>query len=747
MVDEAFPIREERTKGGFLKEASINVYLHSMQGRMPENEFMREQGQTNEQHGTSGGSQSKSRFGNYDLIRRIDVGGMGEVYLARQRTTFDREVAIKIIRSDLVHDAAARKRFLREAEVNAYIKHEHILPLFEFGEEQGRLFMVTPYIEGGNLARRLQAGPLAPSEVHALFTALVKAVAYIHRHGVVHRDLKPSNILLDQDGTNGQVYVRLIDFGIATIQGAEASPPLTSAGTEVGTLAYMAPERLSGVAAPSNDIYSLGIILHQMLTGKLPAADQHMSLPQPLEYVIKRCIAPQPSDRFTTADDLLSSFEYAYQYLKSAPPKPAAPLSIPPIPTASSPAIPVIPNRMSTPRPTRHTNPQIKSLPLAEEMPPLPVAVPVQRPHTFGSEDYASPTVDFDISQVSTQRKPASAPSLPAALPTHPKKRRNPLPTIITLLIVFILLTMVGLFFFEFQPALAATANVNFGPQVQVVKQIFHLKGSSSQSNIDVNTSTIPVKVLNSSKSGTLSGQTTQQCIIIFGCQQVVTQDDVDRLSAQLRQSLDKQIQQDLQQQVQNKGGTQVGSTQITDAPAISNPQVGTPSKTVTVTITGQKGQGAYFSNQDARTLALLLLKQQTQQLGANYTLLNASIQIGQPAYEGIDTTSGQVLIAIAAAGMAQYRFPASQLNAMQKSLKGMKLANANVFVKQQPGVDPASVSIHISSGAIMPSDVSKIKMITVNPTTFPTFTLPQVTPVPTSTTLVTPVASLTPAQ
>ncbi|MGI9059773.1 MAG: protein kinase domain-containing protein [Ktedonobacteraceae bacterium] len=709
---------------------------------------MREQGQTNEQHGTIGGGQSKSRFGNYDLIRRIDVGGMGEVYLARQRTTFDREVAIKIIRSDLVHDAMARKRFLREAEVNAYIKHEHILPLFEFGEEQGRLFMVTPYIEGGNLTRRLQTGPLAPSEVYALFTALVKAVAYIHRHGVVHRDLKPSNILLDQDGTNGQVYVRLIDFGIATIQGAEASPPLTTAGTEVGTLVYMAPERLSGIAAPSNDIYSLGIILHQMLTGKLPEAEQHMSLPQPLEYVITRCLAPQPSDRFTTADDLLSSFEYAYQYLKSAPQKPAAPLSIPPIPAASSAAIPIIPNRMSTSRPTRNTNPQVKSLPRSEDMPPLSVAAPVQRPDAFGRADYESPTVNVDISQVSTQRKSASAPSLPAAPATRSKKRRNPIPAIITLLIVFILLAMAGIFLFEFQPVLAATANVNFGPQVQVVKQVFHLKGSSSQSTIAVNTSTIPVKALSSSKSGSLPGQTSQQCVIppIFGCQQVVTQDDVDRLSTQLRQSLDKQIQQDLQQQVQNKGGTQVGSIQVTDAPATSTPAVGTQSKTVTVTINGQHGQGAYFSNQDAKTLALLLLKQQAQRLGANYVLLNASIQIGQPAYEGIDT-SGQVLIAIAAAGVAQYHFPASQLHAMQTGLKGMKLANANALLKQQPGVDPASVSIHISSGDIMPSDLTKIKMITVNPTTFPTFTLPQVTPIPTSTTSVTPVASPTPAQ
>ena len=159
-----------------------------------------------------------------------------------------------------------------------------------------------------------------------------------------------------------------------------------------------------------------------------------------------------------------------------------------------------------------------------------------------------------------------------------------------------------------------------------------------------------------------------------------------------------------MQLQVQNKSGTQVGSIRFTDAPATSTPAVGTQSKTVTVTITGQQGQGAYFSNQDARTLALSLLKQQAQQLGKNYALLNASIQIGQPAYEGIDT-SGQVLIAIAAAGVAQYQFPTSQLNGIQNGLKGMKLANANAFVKPQPGVDPVSVSIHITNGAIMPSD------------------------------------------
>src|SRR3989440_8993006 len=162
----------------------------------PENKSMTEpQGSGHERVGLQG--QSKFRFGNYDLIRRIDVGGMGEVYLAHQRTAFDREVAFKIIRSDLVHDTTARKRFLREAEVNAYPKHEHILPLFEFREVQGRLFLVTPYIAGGTLSRRLQAGPLSLAELHQLFTALVQAVAYIHRRGLFPPGPKPHKYLSD----------------------------------------------------------------------------------------------------------------------------------------------------------------------------------------------------------------------------------------------------------------------------------------------------------------------------------------------------------------------------------------------------------------------------------------------------------------------------------------------------------------------------------------------------------------------
>ncbi|HEY7420108.1 MAG TPA: serine/threonine-protein kinase, partial [Ktedonobacteraceae bacterium] len=259
-------------------------------------------------------------FRNYALIRRIDVGGMGEVYLARQRNAFDRKVAIKIIRPDLVHDQTARQRFLREAEVTAHLLHEHILPLIEFGEEDGRLFLVTPYIEGGTLAHRLLRGSLALTEAHQLFVALVKAVAYIHRKGVIHRDLKPNNILLDTDSEDGQVYVRLIDFGIASLSGSHASPALTSAEGEVGTVAYMAPERLDGVVAPSNDIYSLGIILYQMLTGTLLSPEERVAtLPFSIHTFIRRCTAINPEDRYGSADEMLVAFEEGYQVAINVP--------------------------------------------------------------------------------------------------------------------------------------------------------------------------------------------------------------------------------------------------------------------------------------------------------------------------------------------------------------------------------------------------------------------------------------------
>jgi tRNA A-37 threonylcarbamoyl transferase component Bud32 len=688
-----------------------------------ENKPMREpQGSGKDRVSSQG--QSKFRFGNYDLIRRIDVGGMGEVYLAQQRTAFDREVAIKIIRSDLVHDTTARKRFLREAEVNAHLKHEHILPLFEFGEEQGRLFLVTPYIAGGTLSRRLQAGPLALSEVYQLFTALVKAVAYIHRRGVVHRDLKPNNILLDKEGNSNEVYVRLIDFGIASIQGMEASPPLTTAGSEVGTVAYMAPERLSGIAAPSNDIFSLGVILYQMLAGQLPSADHRVSLPQPLEYVVNHCIAALPEDRFATAEDVLNAFEYAYQYLNASS---ASSASSPQKMGSSTPAFLPVQGRESTAneanvaRPARNLKPQVRPAHHTNDFPAQPAG--------FYDEDYASPTVNFDIANVQ-DRQHAAPPVTPGKAPRAPNSRRSPVLAILTLLVVFLLLATAGLFFFtEVQPSLTVKANVNFGPQVLLVKRIFHVKGRVSQQSIDVDTATIPVNTLSSSKDGSLTGQTTgQSCIVppVIGCQQVVAQSDVDNLSAQLRQNIDSQISADLRQQIHRQSGTRVGSIQFTDASVAANPPVGGNGTSVTVAINGQQGQAAYISSHDAQDLARLLLQQEVQKLGANFTLLNSLIQIGQPVVKGINS-NGDVLIDIAAAGDTQYHFPSEQLQNIQNAIKSMKEKDAVAFLKRQQGIDAKSITIHLSSGNTMPGDPQDIKIITINPVNYPPVFLPKV--------------------
>jgi len=376
------------------------------------------------------------RFGNYDLVHRIGIGGMGEVYLARQRTAFGREVAVKIIRSDLMHDITIRKRFLREAEVNAYLKHDHILPLVEFGEEQGRLFLVTPYIKGGTLLKRLRGGALSLAETHTLFTALVEAVAYLHKRGVIHRDLKPSNIMLDHEEDSERVYVRLIDFGIASLQGQTVSAPLTTAGHEMGTEAYMAPERLEGIAAPSNDIYSLGIILYQMLTGKLPEDDTDTMLPEPLIEVVQQSTETDPSNRYSTAEELLKAFERAYQSLSlshfrvtashpdhspigrsSSPSTPHTPLSTPITPPFNEPWQP-----SATPATNRPAGASPNLSPASNSSNPLNThnprtpsnatpSRPISGPRTYTSQDNPQPNTTQQQNQnvlSATSRPPQS---------------------------------------------------------------------------------------------------------------------------------------------------------------------------------------------------------------------------------------------------------------------------------------------------------------------------------------------------
>ena len=695
--------------------------------------------------------QEIQRFGNYDLVRNIAVGGMGEVYLARQRTAFGREVAVKIIRSDLVHDTTARQRFLREAEVNAYLKHDHILPLVEFGEEQGRLFLVTPYIKGDTLLKRLQTGPLSLAEVHQLFTALVKAVAYLHKRGVIHRDLKPSNILLDREEDSNRIYVRLIDFGIATLQGLPASAPLTMTGHEIGTVAYMAPERLDGIAALSNDIYSLGVILYQMITRQLPKADEIVALPTPLDYVIEHCIIANPKERLASADDLLAAFEQSYHVIKTsydvnkpfaAPNDSSSPSTInPAAPTSiSGPLLtrdfipPSFFDNASIMQSDKHTMQKESLLPLQRAklansdslaaipqpdivLPPLPSLLP-RKQEVFKDEDYGAPTLSLE--PVRPYRdKPVIARRTSLAS-TKSAKRYRPIIAPTIMLVLVILLTMGVLGYQAFQASVLATITIS--SRVQAVSNVFTLTAKLGLNKIDIASSSIPAGVFTSTQTNSQQGETTGQtnCILgIINCQQSVSLADIQGLSSQMEPTLHAKIDQDLQRQVQAANALKAGTTRYSNETVTSKPSVNTVSQTVTVTLTEQ-GSTEYVKVKDIDDLAVLLLK---QKLNQHYQLIASSTRIGQPTVEQVNP-DGTVQIAVAAGGVARYQMPTSELANIQNHIKGLTQKDARAQIAKDPNIDPNSIGISISYGNIVPHNVQQIKITVIDSGNPPTVEL-----------------------
>jgi serine/threonine protein kinase len=262
-------------------------------------------------------------LGRYELRRRIAQGGMAEVYLAYDRRV-RRQVAVKVLYG---RDEPFVRRFEREALAVGALSHNHILPLYDFGEQSPWYYLVMPYVDGCTLRDYLfRHKQLTLEETASFLSQIASALQYAHDHGVVHRDVKPSNILLRPDG-----YAYLVDFGLAkAMQGAEV---LTSAGAMVGTPEYMAPEQSNGVSDYRSDIYSLGIILYQMLTGQLPFLAEspvavslkhiqsipisprklNSAIPSSIEEVILKAMAKNPDDRYQAARDLSAAFWKALQ--------------------------------------------------------------------------------------------------------------------------------------------------------------------------------------------------------------------------------------------------------------------------------------------------------------------------------------------------------------------------------------------------------------------------------------------------
>ncbi len=275
------------------------------------------------------------QLGNYDVIKRIRVGGMGAVYEGRQRTAFDRRVAIKVILGDYASDREMRRRFAREARTIARLHHPHILPLIEFGDEKGILYLVMPFIEGGTLTGYLRHNISDLNEVSSMFQQLLDAVEYAHDEGLIHRDIKSSNVLLEMR-RSGSPYVYLADFGLVRtsqqVEYEQAGKPIPLDQVP-GTPHYMAPEQTWGVVTTATDIYALGVLLYQMLTGELPYDDedeikiiemhlhapipllseQGASLPDALNEVVRTAMAKRAEDRYGNVAELRAAFLAAIQ--------------------------------------------------------------------------------------------------------------------------------------------------------------------------------------------------------------------------------------------------------------------------------------------------------------------------------------------------------------------------------------------------------------------------------------------------
>lgn len=266
-------------------------------------------------------------FGDYQQLEEIGRGGMGRVYKAHQRS-LNRTVALKMILRGELASAEDLARFRTEAQAAAHLEHPNIVPVYEAGEHEGQAYFSMRFVEGQTLASLLLRGPLRPRDAARFLAVIGRAVQYAHEHGILHRDLKPSNILIDQ---NDEPHIT--DFGLAKrVSGDAAISGNTATGNIVGTPAYMAPEQVSnrrGLPSPLSDVYSLGVILYEMLTGRPPfqaaspvdtlllVLDQDPVRPRSLnpgvdadlEMICLKCIQKEPELRYPSAAALAADLE------------------------------------------------------------------------------------------------------------------------------------------------------------------------------------------------------------------------------------------------------------------------------------------------------------------------------------------------------------------------------------------------------------------------------------------------------
>ncbi|MGX1811821.1 serine/threonine-protein kinase [Nocardia sp. NPDC055321] len=363
------------------------------------------------------------KLGHYRLEELLGQGGMGQVWLAYD-TRMGRDVALKVLPSELANDADYRQRFEREARLAAKLRGPHVVPIHNFGELDGRLFIDMELVDGVDLAQVLHdRGPLSVTMAVDIVGQLAEALDVAHDAGLVHRDIKPSNTLLLPNG-----FVYLIDFGLARGAGQTA---LTSTGGAVGTWGYMAPERFSGEGGIPSDVYSLACVLYECLTARRPFGDtdpaqqmlSHLTAPPPrasghnaavparLDEVITRGLAKDPGQRFDTAGELAAAARAALRE-QTAPGRAPTP-----------------PRPMPAENPRPYAAPAYSAAPSYPDPPPAQPYPAAPLPATaVGSEMHWSPMGYGAAAPEYGYAQPVASPGSSAPLRYPPPPARNPIP-------------------------------------------------------------------------------------------------------------------------------------------------------------------------------------------------------------------------------------------------------------------------------------------------------------------------------
>jgi branched-chain amino acid transport system substrate-binding protein len=378
------------------------------------------------------------QFGHYQIVAPLGEGGMAAVYKAYQ-PSMERYVAVKVLPRHMASSDEFVGRFKREAKLLAQLQHPHILTVFDYGEADGYPYIVMPFVQSGTLSELLQKRQLSLAEVRRIMIQIGDALSYAHTRGMIHRDIKPSNVLIDERGN-----CLLTDFGLARM--AEASTKITASGTVMGTPAYMSPEQGAGSTIDyRSDIYSLGVIFYEMVTGRVPyvaetpiavvfkhiqdplpsARKTNPNLPESVELVLLKALAKNPEDRYQSAEDFVHAVQRAIPEGASAN-KTFSQESMPDLATMVAPPLSPHEQNITDVQPAPHSKTAQSQIPIESRTvvadSPMPRRFPIWAVVGIGAIALAGVLISVVIGMLNATNTPESNPTsfvVNTAVPTN----------------------------------------------------------------------------------------------------------------------------------------------------------------------------------------------------------------------------------------------------------------------------------------------------------------------------------------